>query len=496
MFTSGGRQNEQDLPPSTAQENLVARTIGEAKLIAAAIQVARTPAEARSLMGMLMQLAGSPPVLSSPEARMIVTQGLASGSSVCEYLETAEYTEQMNHQVAQERFAISRSHEALAQSVTDNQIWLSGEREFFESINPNTSRSIAMLDENGRRVISGGQPAVAQVNGARLRESLAIYNAYASQDQLDAKGREHLNTLLYGNAAGPRSEEERKKGDRRLQEAIREVEGIAAHDGGTPQSAQAAERRAQGDLSRLRRRSELQDRQARARTDPGITAPTPEEVNDAEQKFRHGLQASRCERKDERLQSGPSRAAAPTPAGHTPPGSALDLLESQMRETMGSLSRSRSARTADRAAARAATLPPAAARTAPLPHSADGELAEIRASLPSSPPAASVMAAGSPAAPLAGAESELAAIRSTLQPSVSPPPGAIILPELPLQQTPDSAAELAEIRATLTRLHDTLPAPLLSEPSSRFPMLDMQGPVGVSLSIPRPAPEKTGISRL
>ncbi|NBO18222.1 MAG: hypothetical protein EBV03_03165, partial [Proteobacteria bacterium] len=223
--------------------------VGEAKRLGSAILSARTPEEARSILGQLHQLAGSPVAMGSSIARMVVTGCISMGERICEYLQEVAAMEALNQQNEQ-RYAINaNNNEGLAGFLDKKELFGKNEREWFERINPDEKRLIAVLDKQG---VKRGE---ALINGQRLRDSAAIVAAYSEYDTLkkDPKALAEYNKLVYGNENGPTNDAERARGEQRIKDAILDVEGDAAKRAPSPEKQKDAGERVKRDIAKLER---------------------------------------------------------------------------------------------------------------------------------------------------------------------------------------------------------------------------------------------------
>lgn len=272
-----------------ARQAQVNDMIGEAKRISSAIFSARTPEEARGLLSQLVQLSSSPAAMASSSARMVVTSCISVGERICDYLQEVAAMEALG-QITQARYEFHKERDALASMLDSKLLFGQNERKWIESINPNEQRLIAVLDRDG---VKRGE---ALIDGQRLRDSAAIVAAYSEYDKIkaDPAALARYNMLVYGKESGPANDEERRRGEQRVREAILDVEGDAAKRATSSQAAERAGERARTNIARVERAEDLERRRHSA--PPGLERAAGQAAVEARLEARRALRNSRRER--------------------------------------------------------------------------------------------------------------------------------------------------------------------------------------------------------
>lgn len=263
--------------------------VGDAKVLLSNIVSARRPEDIRAFIAQLQGLANLPAVAASGgTVRTIIDSAAALGEAICMQLESSLAADSITY--ASGFSPIDRSQERLASYLDEKGLFLKGEKEYLERIDPNAMRTIKDMGTDG--VIRGDK----QVDGAQLRESMAILAAYSNLDTLDAQGRKELNRMLYGNENGPQNEKERQRGEERLKQAILDVEGDAAAVAKDPQKAAEAAERAKRDIKKLERVEELERKRDSVKHIPGMDKATQQALDDARKDAVDSIRQSRRKR--------------------------------------------------------------------------------------------------------------------------------------------------------------------------------------------------------
>ena len=200
-----------------------------AKSIVDSINATRDPNLASALLGTLAGIA------NIADAPAIVGSWLSECRTFCEHLESEINTEHANTVSEQQRLIAANiaKTEAVLASFEGRDIWAKGEKEYIDSIKADDRISIVKMDKDGKIMRdANGSPIMETISGQRLKESEAIAVGVANYDKLDDKGKAALNDLIYGDPRGADyvSPEIRKRGELRIEQATREVEGKMAAD--------------------------------------------------------------------------------------------------------------------------------------------------------------------------------------------------------------------------------------------------------------------------
>ena len=277
-------------------QQLESQIRGEANRIAALIKNTRSHDTIKHLMGELTALMNNPIAKASSSIAQLISDIIAQGNTEANNAEAAEATNQSL--TSEQRQVMISSNERLSDSLERNNIWLEGDKEYFESLKDR--KEIVVLDETGTIVRDeNGNPKTKEIDGARLQESLAIYTAFASET-LDKEGKEELNLKLYGDKRGPQNEEQRKKGIERLKEANKEVEGLQAIDG----DAASAEKRAQNIRKKIDAYDQKMDEVHEARHDPELQKVIEVQAEEKKTDLQSKLNEHWKEGREQRIESG------------------------------------------------------------------------------------------------------------------------------------------------------------------------------------------------
>lgn len=220
--------------------------IGEAMSLASSLATARSPEDAQNIIASLGMLATRTEVMASSKASLIVSGIISTGERIFTYLSNAEALETAAE--VSRQYRLDEKRDSLANNLADKGIFSKQELAYLESIDPKAERKITALDNEGQ------DKGNKEIKGQELRDSYAIRAAYEKQDELDPEALKEYNRLVYGNENGPQNEAERKRGQERIKQAVKDTEGDAAaraKENGDERGAKEAGKRAKEEIDAL-----------------------------------------------------------------------------------------------------------------------------------------------------------------------------------------------------------------------------------------------------
>lgn len=235
----------------------------------------RDPAKARALQNQLAGLVTDPNLDRLPGARGLVEGYVTEGANACAAADGQELANDAQDAAA-DLAAAGQSRRAgrLGSALRNCNICSSEELARINSIEDG-NRTVATFDA------SGNVTGTREVRGEQLRESALIVRATAAGNGLDEEGRRALNMSLYGNENGPQNETERQNGERRLRQAVEDVEGENAARATSPEGRNAAGQRVAQSNAAIAQAQGM--RQRRAGVPPGMAALADKMQADADQ---------------------------------------------------------------------------------------------------------------------------------------------------------------------------------------------------------------------
>lgn len=283
-----------------AIQAIVDKLLGEAKALAMAIQNARTPQDAQSLVSALSQIAGNPLILASSEASKIVSGFVDQGRLTADILEATYNNEQANREAPPPPpppppvAPISEATDPLAANLLSNGLLLTPETNSIQSINPKEMIPVAAMQEDGRAERTAENKIVmSQTLGQELRNSKSIVPAFAQQDKLNPAATVELNMMLYNSPTVPEDEELRLTGIKRLRQAVLDIEAKTIADAPNEELREAATQRAQEMIKNIEKFEAVLIHNLKARTDPTLTPIPKESVEEAQKILQDETQAIR-----------------------------------------------------------------------------------------------------------------------------------------------------------------------------------------------------------
>ncbi len=277
-----------------------------AKSVVDAIRTTRDAESARNLLGTLASLAREEAGISDADGA-VVGGWVGEASAQCDELETETVTVRQNMAAEEQRLSTPqekiRVTRELIEDLDSRGLLAEGQADFYRQIQPGENYEIIAYDENGRLMRdTNGKPMVKQIPGSQLLESEAILKAYEKKD--DAQSKKALNRLLYNNDDGPRNDEERRIGEARLLQAIRDVEGGIAIKADDQKEVDNSQRRVKEEISAhqelFEKREIHRNNVENPETPKEVIKESKKELKKAEEKVEKIVEKNKIERDTDR----------------------------------------------------------------------------------------------------------------------------------------------------------------------------------------------------
>lgn len=299
--------------------------VGEAMMLGSTLLSASSPEQGRSALSRLLSLLSDSSVAQSDKARSIIASLVSMGEKVCTHLDEVAATEMVNQMEEQRRYAVSKESDALAYQLSNQKFMQGFELDYFQSIKPDETRVIAHLDEKGNKI------GEREIDGQRLRDSMAIANGYQNYDKLDAEGKKAFNVLVYGKGRenGPLNDDERKQGALRIREAVVETEGDAAKKALSEEKEREASKRLRTSIDSIKQADDVESRGKVSTGIPAMDRAVKQAVEDKRKESREIVGKNNKERmEDIKLATKPERGATPPAPAKPAPAKTPAVIQS------------------------------------------------------------------------------------------------------------------------------------------------------------------------